>query len=212
MNLKKNISHKLEIKTVPNPILRKKSKSIKKIDSEIKNLAQAMVAKLSGEKEVKGQEERENKEKSKKEKKESENKRIGVGLSAVQVGYLKRLFVVWDPKTKKDFVFINPRITWRSKKQIKEIPEVENKHEGCLSVPGFWGLVKRPVAIKIKYQDLDNQKQKQTFKGFLARVIQHEFDHLDGILFVDRLLKQKEKIYKAEENEQGEAVLTEARL
>lgn len=205
MNLKKNVFRRLEIKTVPDPILRKKSKPIKKIDQQTKKLTQAMIEKLSGQKESK------NKEKDK-EKKEAENKRIGIGLSAVQVGYLKRLFVVWDPKTEKDLVFINPKITWRSKKQIKEIPEIENKYEGCLSVPGFWGLVKRPAAIKLEYQDLNSQKQKQIFRGFLARVIQHELDHLNGILFIDRLLKQKEKIFKAEKNEQDKIVFTEVKL
>lgn len=107
-------------------------------------------------------------------------KKDGVGLAAPQVGILKRLIVV---KTEEGAVaFINPEI--KKKSWHKIIME-----EGCLSVPGVFGDVKRPSSIKIEFLDSHGRKHTLTAKDVLARVLQHEIDHLDGILFIDRIKK-----------------------
>lgn len=104
----------------------------------------------------------------------------GAGLAAPQVGKNIRLFVV---ETKDgSLVFINPKITRKFFK--KEIDT-----EGCLSLPGIWGKVKRNYRVKVEFIDKNGNKQSLKAQGLLARVIQHESDHLDGILFIDKIEK-----------------------
>jgi len=103
----------------------------------------------------------------------------GVGLAAPQINKLIRMFVV----AHKDGIktFINPQITWRSlRKSVDE--------EGCLSIPGVFGPVRRPYSIKISYFDEYGVEHTEKATGFYARVIQHEYDHLDGILFTEKLV------------------------
>ena len=110
----------------------------------------------------------------------------GVGLAAPQINRQIRLFVVDTAPFGEDYpeaaefkkVFINPEI-------IEESEEESSFDEGCLSIPGIRGEVVRPVKIKIKYKDTDFVDHTDEYDGILARVIQHEYDHLDGILFVD---------------------------
>ncbi len=118
----------------------------------------------------------------------------GVGLAAPQVGVSKRIFVVdfyWaeEGATKKPRVFINPEITFSEGLITHE--------EGCLSVPDVYEKVKRPNHIKIKAQDVNGDFFEEEFEEFPAVVFQHEFDHLNGILFVDHLSKLKYLIHKA---------------
>lgn len=108
----------------------------------------------------------------------------GIGLAAPQVGKNIRLFMVETGQGAQ--VFINPVIIWRS--AIKEIDE-----EGCLSLPGLWGEVKRSKNIVVKFLDeLGNNKILKA-PGFMARVIQHEYDHLNGVLFIDQAKNIKKK-------------------
>ena len=105
----------------------------------------------------------------------------GVGLSAVQIGELKRLIVAEYLEAKppiQKMVLINPEITWVSKNEVLD-------EEGCLSLPHVYGMVRRPE--KIAYHGLDENGAKVEGKasGLLARIIQHEIDHLNGVLFVD---------------------------
>ena len=106
----------------------------------------------------------------------------GVGLAAPQVGVPLRIFVV-DVSVGHDpgglFVFINPEFVDRDGMQLEE--------EGCLSVPGFNATVVRPSRVVVKGRDREWQEQQQEGAGLLARAFQHEMDHLDGMLFVDRL-------------------------
>lgn len=184
---------KLKIVTTPNPVLRQKSKSVPKIDRQIKKLAQAMIQLISSSgRSASGG------------KAGPEDKPIGVGLSAVQIGQLKRLFVGLDPQKKDYRVFVNPKIVGKSKKLTEGVPERENKLEGCLSVPEVFGIIKRHQWIKLRYQNLQGQTKTEKFSSFLATVIQHEHDHLEGILFTDRILEQKGKIYKLEKTPEGE--------
>ncbi|MEW6407764.1 MAG: peptide deformylase [Patescibacteria group bacterium] len=105
----------------------------------------------------------------------------GIGLACPQVGKSIRLIII---ATKNGAIpFINPKILWHSKKE--EIDE-----EGCLSLPKIYGLVKRWQEVKIEAFDINGKKEKIKAQGLFARVLQHEIDHLDGVLFIDRLIKQ----------------------
>lgn len=109
----------------------------------------------------------------------------GIGLAAPQVGVDKRFFIVSLPDgTKKEF--INPEITGYS-------VETNPYEEGCLSVPGVYHEVVRPSKVVIKAQDPDGVGFTLKASGLMARVIQHEYDHLDGVLFVDRLSEDEKK-------------------
>ena len=106
----------------------------------------------------------------------------GVGLAAPQIGISKRAIIVDD--NGNAFMMYNPKITWKSKKLL-------SFNEGCLSVPEQYGNVLRPESIKVKFQDKDGKYKHWKLTGLHARVVQHEIDHLDGILFVDHLEKNE---------------------
>ncbi|TCW60504.1 peptide deformylase [Treponema sp. J25] len=109
----------------------------------------------------------------------------GIGLAGPQVGLLQRIFVV---HIEGDIprVFINPSI-------IQTSPELTEYEEGCLSIPGLYGEVKRPEAVRIQAWNERGRPFTLDAEGLLARVIQHEYDHLEGILFIDRLSEPKRK-------------------
>lgn len=102
----------------------------------------------------------------------------GVGLAAPQVGQAQRLFVTGVDR--KFLTFINPEVTWRSSEQIWW-------EEGCLSLPRMLGQVRRPKQVRVKATDAKGKKFEITADDLLARVLQHELDHLDGVLFPDRM-------------------------
>ena len=104
----------------------------------------------------------------------------GAGLAAVQVGVLRRIFLVIDGESVQDGVieFINPEIISKSGEQTSV--------EGCLSVPGMQGDVTRPYKVTVKYQDRNGDWYKLKAEGFMAKAICHEYDHLDGILYIDK--------------------------
>jgi len=103
----------------------------------------------------------------------------GIGLAAPQVGINKRLMVFSLSDNGKDIALVNPSI-------LSTAEEVETEEEGCLSFPQINGEVTRPAWVEVQYQSLTGEKFKQRFKNFEARVFQHEFDHLQQVLFVDR--------------------------
>ena len=115
---------------------------------------------------------------------------IGIGLAAPQVGHGLTLIVVemhdpdYDGETIPFTALVNPRITWHSFKQIVIA-------EACLSIPGIEGDVRRPEKVRIKAQDIDGRKLTLEASGLFARVLQHEIDHLNGILFTDYVPKKK---------------------
>jgi peptide deformylase len=121
----------------------------------------------------------------------------GVGLAAPQIGLPIRVFVVdasplgEEEESLKDFkkVFINPHI-------IEKSGDEEVMEEGCLSVPGIREEVKRKNRIRIKYFDQDWIEHDEVYEGFPARVLQHEYDHLDGVLFVDYCSPLKKRLLK----------------
>lgn len=115
----------------------------------------------------------------------------GVGLAAPQVGILKRLIVIdnRDEEDGKRFYMINPEIFEKEGEEVSI--------EGCLSVPGKQGTVKRAKDIKVKYNDIDGNEKNMEAEDFLARIIQHEVDHLDGVLYTDKAIE----MYEAESEE-----------
>lgn len=124
---------------------------------------------------------------------------MGVGLAAPQIGVSQRIIVVWSKGSKALLPMINPEIVWKSKRTKLGVPESKIPFEGCLSVPGFWGKVRRHSVIKLRYLTPYNQRVIRKFKGITGVIIQHETDHLDGILFTDRIIKQGGKLLKQED-------------
>lgn len=131
----------------------------------------------------------------------------GVGLAATQVGVSLRVFLTKPTKESKTRVFINPVIVSSSIEETDGVPERENKFEGCLSIPKIWGTVRRAKSLRLRYQDEHGAVHEEDFTGFLATIIQHETDHLNGILFTRRVLEQKGKLYEAVKDKDGKEVL-----
>ena len=106
----------------------------------------------------------------------------GIGLAAPQIGVLQRLVVVdvADGDERRPLVLVNPDIGWSS-------DEVATAEEGCLSLPNQFAEVTRPEAVRVSYLDQHGEPRELAAEGLLARCVQHEIDHLDGVLFVDHL-------------------------
>jgi len=128
----------------------------------------------------------------------------GVGLAGPQIGVMQRIFVAEipvdeenpHPQSGKPFVLVNPEI-------VKRSAEMEEGEEGCLSIPGWMGLVNRHRSVVIKARTVYGKPIKIKAEGFLARIFQHEHDHLDGILFVDHIT-EKEKLWQITPPEEAE--------
>jgi peptide deformylase len=111
----------------------------------------------------------------------------GIGLAAIQIGVAKRVFTTDLSKKEDDhapLVFINAEITWKS-------DEKSTYEEGCLSIPEYYEEVERPAQVKVKYMDLDGQTHEIEAKGLLAVCLQHEIDHINGVLFIDHISRLK---------------------
>ncbi len=168
---------------LPDPILRKISTPIERVDANLQKLADDML--------------------------ETMYQAPGIGLAAIQVGEPLRLLVIdvaGKDEPKAPQVFINPEILWKS-----DEPNVYE--EGCLSIPDYYAEVERPKRIRVSYLDRDGKKQECEADGLLATCLQHEIDHLDGVLFIDHISKLKRdmvirKFKKlAKENAKNGAVL-----
>ena len=147
--------------TEPDPILRKKSEFIEKVDDELKKLLDEML--------------------------ETMYSAPGIGLAAVQIGILKRVIVIdisKENEKKNPLFLINPEIIFRSK-------ETSVYEEGCLSLPGHFAEIERPAECQISYIDYYGIEKKLNADGLLSTCVQHEIDHLNGILFIDYLSKLK---------------------
>jgi peptide deformylase len=162
-----------------NPLLRDKSRRVPRPSAEIERLVQDMF--------------------------ETMHTARGVGLAAAQVGSLLRVIVVGvpedmdDPDAGTSFALINPKLARTSR-------EMEEGIEGCLSVPGWVGQVPRYTRVTVKGLDPQGQKVRKRAQGYLARILQHEIDHLDGILFIDKA----SKIQAVEEGEEETVEAEEA--
>lgn len=140
----------------------------------------------------------------------------GVGLAAPQIGKKLRIFAVNYKKLQR--IVINPEIldiepliiskrdnNTKNKAVINDTDEQEIL-EGCLSLPYYYGPLKREPMVKIKYLNEEGQEVIEKFVGFNAQIIMHEIDHLNGVLFIDHLLKQNQKLFKLDENDEWEEV------
>lgn len=171
---------KEDIITLPNPHLRQKSTRVHVITDDVKQLVTEMTdASLDWE--------------------DSRPHEISAALAAVQVDRLERVVIIrgdFDDKTNREFIpLINPEI-------VKgEGPMIED-YEGCLSVNGFYGKVPRYSKVRIKALDIAGNEVRIKAEGFLARVLQHEIDHTNGIVFVDHIRDQKDAFYRL--NDKGE--------
>ena len=114
----------------------------------------------------------------------------GIGLAAPQVGVSKRFFIVEIEKDKNQIVLANPTIIYQSN-------DCEIMEEGCLSLPGVWADVVRPHSIIMQGQDLQGQMIQITASGLLARALLHEYDHLEGKLFIDHLKEEQLKEFES---------------
>lgn len=151
----------MEVLVYPDPVLRRGGKPVTQFDQALRDLSARMM--------------------------EAMYEEGGVGLAAPQVGIEWKLLVLNPAGDKKDrsgeLTLCNPKITRKKGREFGE--------EGCLSFPDIHAEVERWVDITVTYQDLDGVERTMTANGWLARIVQHEIDHLDGVLFVDHLSKLK---------------------
>lgn len=136
----------------------------------------------------------------------------GVGLAAPQIGESWRIFLTRPKEESAIRVFINPQIIKRSDEVTDGVPERENKLEGCLSIPKIWGKVKRAKTLTLRFQDEQGKQHEEQFAGFLATIIQHETDHINGMLFTQRVLEQQSKLYQTAKDTDGKEILEEISL
>ncbi|KXK08829.1 MAG: Peptide deformylase [Microgenomates bacterium OLB22] len=124
----------------------------------------------------------------------------GVGLAATQVGVAKRIFIMMPTKQAPIEVFINPEIVEQS--EISHVSKSkETRLEGCLSIPRLWGPVRRSEKVRLVWQDEHGMQREEWFSGFKAIIIQHEVDHLNGILFTQRIMEQHGRLYIEKDGE-----------
>lgn len=170
----KFLGNPLNIVYYPDKILTTKAQAITSFNSELKELAQNMLCTMY--------------------------QAPGIGLAAPQINLLQRIFVLdvdftreekedetWSYTDLNPQVFINPIITKKEGSSVYE--------EGCLSIPGVYEKVKRAEKIKLEYQNLQGEKQELEASGLLSTCIQHELDHLDGVLFIDYLSPLKRNFH-----------------
>jgi len=155
---------RLPVITAPNPILRTKSKPVEAVDDDLRKLMDDMVETMYG--------------------------ALGIGLAAIQVGVPKRVIVMdmaAEDEPAAPQYFVNPEITWTS-------DEIGIYNEGCLSLPEYYADVERPLKCGLKYLDYDGNSHEVEADGLLATCIQHEMDHLEGVLFVDHISSLKREM------------------
>lgn len=167
----------LDIRIVPDPVLRELCAPVKLIDAGVKRRAEDML--------------------------ETMYHAPGIGLAAPQVGILERMLVVdvaGEGETKKPYCLINPEIIWKSE-------QLSVYKEGCLSIPDQYAEVTRPAEVKVRFENPAGKTEEMHASGLLATCIQHEMDHLNGVLFIDYLsrvkrdmiLRKVQKLVRAQE-------------
>jgi len=157
-----------EIITVPNPLLKQVSQPVDKVDDALRALMDDML--------------------------ETMYDAPGIGLAAIQIGVPKRVIVMdlsREGEDKQPRYFVNPEITWASE-------DTAPYEEGCLSVPEYFDEVERPARVKLRYLNYQGEQVEEDADGLFAVCIQHEMDHLEGVLFIDHLsrLKREQAVKK----------------
>lgn len=173
---------KLKIFEYPHPVLKQKSKKVSKIDAELHRLLDDML--------------------------ETMYAAAGVGLAAPQVGVLKRVVVIDishedEGEKRSPLYLVNPEIIWHSEEESCQF-------EGCLSLPDQSAEVNRFKQVRVHYQDYDGKEKEISADGLLAVALQHEIDHLDGILYIDHISRLKrqmllKKLQKMRQEQEEEA-------
>jgi peptide deformylase len=157
-----------EILVVPNPLLKRISAPVEAVDDELRALMDDML--------------------------ETMYAAPGIGLAAIQIGVPKRVIamdLVREGEDRQPRFFVNPEILWRSEETLPY-------EEGCLSVPEYFDEVERPAKVRLRYLNYQGEQIEEEAEGLYAVCIQHEMDHLDGILFIDHLsrLKREQAVKK----------------
>jgi peptide deformylase len=150
-----------DIVKLPDPVLRQVSKPVRQVDAGVRKLFDDML--------------------------ETMYDAPGIGLAAIQLGVPQRMLVMdlaKEGEDRKPLFLANPEITWRSDNQ-------SDYEEGCLSIPEFYEMVTRPSEVKVRYLDRQGEPQELHAHGLLATCVQHEIDHLNGILFIDYISRLK---------------------
>ncbi len=146
---------------LPDPLLRQVSKPIERVDADLKRLADDML--------------------------ETMYDAPGIGLAAIQIGVPRRMLVIdvsREGEEKQPLVFVNPEV-------VASSDERSVYEEGCLSIPDYYAEVERPATVTVKYLDRDGKEQTVQADGLLATCLQHEIDHLNGVLFIDHISRLK---------------------
>ena len=164
----------LNMRLLPDPILRKQANKVAKVTPQLKKLVENMV--------------------------ETMHDQRGVGLAANQVGSLQKVAVIQTPDMEEPMVLINPEIM-----KTEGEREVE---EGCLSIPGYRGLVNRSEKVRAKAMGLDGKIYRVNADELLAQALEHEIDHLNGILYIDHLV-DRDSLYKITYDSDGDEELDE---
>jgi peptide deformylase len=173
---------KLRIVTLPDPILREKSLPVETVDPQVRAFLNDML--------------------------ETMYAAPGVGLAAIQVGVRRRMLVMdtarGEDEPKRPMMLINPEIVSKG-----DTPRVHE--EGCLSIPEMYAEVQRPALVRVRYVDIEGKQREEDFEDLLATVVQHEMDHLDGLLFIDHLSRLKrdllvKKFHKSQKEKAVEAL------
>ena len=159
----------LDMRLLPDPILRKQAKKVAKVTPQLRRLVENMV--------------------------ETMRDQRGVGLAANQVGSLQKVAVIETPEMEEPMVLINP--------EIMKAEGERQVEEGCLSVPGYRGLVNRSEKVRVKAMGLDGKIYRLNAEDLLAQALEHEIDHLNGILYIDHLVDH-ESLYKITYHEHGD--------
>ena len=155
---------KLDIVIAPDPVLKTKASAVDAVDDGVRRLMDDML--------------------------ETMYAAPGIGLAAPQIGVLKRILVcdvAGADDEPEPLRMVNPTLVWES-------AETETAQEGCLSLPDQYADVTRPAAVRVRYLDADGSPRELAAEGLLARCVQHEMDHLDGVLFTDHLSTLKRNI------------------
>jgi peptide deformylase len=157
-----------EILVVPNPVLKQVSERVEQVDDALRALMDDML--------------------------ETMYDAPGIGLAAIQIGVPKRVIVMdlaREGEEKQPRFFVNPEILWASE-------ETKGYEEGCLSVPEYFDEVQRPAQVKLRYLNYQGEQVEEEAEGLFAVCIQHEMDHLNGVLFIDHLsrLKREQAVKK----------------
>jgi len=150
-----------KILKIPDPLLKKVSEPVDEVDGALQTLLDDML--------------------------ETMYEAPGIGLAAVQIGIMKRIAVIdcaREDAPKDPKILINPSIVWASE-------DLSVYQEGCLSIPEFYGDVERPAQVRVRHLDREGYEQEFDAEGVLATCVQHEIDHLNGVLFIDYLSRLK---------------------